>query len=366
MSAKRNNHLTMDKSKTSNSSDSEEVDLGQLFNAIGAGFASIFRFFKNSFACLFDLILDFVVFVRERVLIFATVTVIGMCVGTYIDLNQGPTDVSNRIVNTNFESGYLLYEEVDYLGALLNQKDTVQLKKKFGITSAQAEWIDDIEVKPIEDQREKLLAYDRYRLKMDTTIVENAYSFKEFSKEFNPYQYGKHIIEVTVFDTSVLSQIESGLLSSLKTNQRLIAENQNEVQNIDLSNKILLTSISRIDSLLLAEQLATTLSAESSGNSGTAISMSENSRNAKEVQLVELKVKLMEELQANSRLRLRTDNIIEEITSLSDTVYRETSITKKSAVKLGVLAFLSLSFLYALLWFDKFLRTKIANKSRKA
>ena len=176
---------------------------------------------------------------------------------------------------------------------------------------------------------------------------KNAYSFKEFSKEFNPYQYGKHIIEVTVFDTSVLSQIESGLLSSLKTNQRLITENQNEVQNIDLSNKDfanihkqnrLFTSCGTISHNIECRKQRQFWVQQSA--------CLKNSRNAKEVQLVELKVKLMEELQANSRLRLRTDNIIEEITSLSDTVYRETSISKKSAGEVRGIGFFEFEFLY--------------------
>ena len=57
----------MDQSKNNNS---EEVDLGQLFNAIGAGIRSVFRFFKNLLFGLANWALEGILFVRQRFLVF--------------------------------------------------------------------------------------------------------------------------------------------------------------------------------------------------------------------------------------------------------------------------------------------------------
>ena len=49
--------------------------------------------------------------------------------------------------------------------------------------------------------------------------------------------------------------------------------------------------------------------------SGTSINLTENTRNTKEVQLVELKIQLMDELQLNNEKNLIANNITNVITS---------------------------------------------------
>ena len=64
----------MDQSKNNNS---EEVDLGQLFNAIGAGIRSVFRFFKNLLFGLANWALEGILFVRQRFLVFGIISCLG-------------------------------------------------------------------------------------------------------------------------------------------------------------------------------------------------------------------------------------------------------------------------------------------------
>ena len=101
--------------------------------------------------------------------------------------------------------------------------------------------------------------------------------------------------------------------------------------------------------------------------SGTSINLTENTRNTKEVQLVELKIQLMDELQLNNEKNLIANNITNVITSFDEMVYKEeTSFTKKCSVKYGVIAFLALSMFYAIMRFDKFLKEKIDQKANRA
>ena len=124
--------------------------------------------------------------------------------------------------------------------------------------------------------------------------------------------------------------------------------------------------MARIDSLLLAEQKALEQNTMSDDMSGTSINLTENTRNSKEVQLVELKIQLMDELQLNNEKNLIANNIINVITSFDEMVYKETAFTKKGSVKYGFLAFLALSMFYAIMRFDKFLKEKIDQKANRA
>jgi hypothetical protein len=353
----------MDQSKNNNS---EEVDLGQLFNAIGAGIRSVFRFFKNLLFGLANWALEGILFVRQRFLVFGIISLLGASFGAYIDYIDGPRYASKMILATNYGSGKLLYNEVEYLAALLKQNDTSQLHSRFNIKPSEAEMISKIKIEPIVDPKEELLAFDAYRLKMDTTMVSKSITFSEYKDDFEEHQYRRHIIEATVYDRKLLSKIESGLLNALNSNKILQLENQIGTVNLSLVDEGLKTSMARIDSLLLAEQKALEQNTMSDDMSGTSINLTENTRNTKEVQLVELKIHLMDELQLNNEKNLIANNITNVITSFDEMVYKETAFTKKGSVKYGVIAFLALSMFYAIMRFDKFLKEKIDQKANRA
>lgn len=197
-------------------------------------------------------------------------------------------------------------------------------------------------------------------------MVSKSITFSEYKDDFEEHQYRRHIIEATVYDRKLLSKIESGLLNALNSNKILQLENQIGTVNLSLVDEGLKTSMARIDSLLLAEQKALEQNTMSDDMSGTSINLTENTRNTKEVQLVELKIHLMDELQLNNEKNLIANNITNVITSFDEMVYKETAFTKKGSVKYGVIAFLALSMFYAIMRFDKFLKEKIDQKANRA
>ncbi len=343
----------------------DEVDLGQLFNAIGAGIKSVFRFFTNCFLGLANWALEGIIFVRKRFLVFGIASLLGASFGAYMDYVDGPRYAAKMILATNYGSGKLLYNEVEYLDALLKQNDTSQLFAKYNIKPSEVELISKIEIEPIVDPKEELLAFDAYRLKMDTTMVTKAITFSDFKNDFEDYQYRKHTVEAIVYDKNLLSKIERGLLNALNSNKMLQLESQIGAENLSVVDAGIKSSMLRIDSLLLAEQKALEQNTLTDAMSGTSINLTENTRNSKEVQLVELKIQLIDELQLNNEKILITNNIANIITSFDEKVYKETSFTKKGSVKYGALAFFIISIFYATLHFDKFLKEKIDQKANR-
>ncbi|MGB5820722.1 MAG: hypothetical protein WBG90_14650 [Saonia sp.] len=106
-----------EKQPTNNSSSSDEIDLGQLFQIIGKGFKSLFRAFLGVF-----------VYFKKNALILLGLGVIGIAVG--YGLNQIVTKKlkTEVIVKPNMESKNYLYDAVDEIQANIKSKNTAFFK----------------------------------------------------------------------------------------------------------------------------------------------------------------------------------------------------------------------------------------------
>lgn len=97
--------------------NSEEIDLGQLFQLIGKGFNKLFRGF-----------LGFYLYLRKNIFILGGLVILGAALG--YGLNQITTDLMKTevIVKPNMESRNYLYEVVDEIQANIKAKDTLFFK----------------------------------------------------------------------------------------------------------------------------------------------------------------------------------------------------------------------------------------------
>ena len=94
--------------------NSDEIDLGQLFQLIGKAFNRVFKVF-----------LGFFLYIKKNIFILGGLVVIGVAAG--YGLNQITTDLMKTevIVKPNLESRNYLYEIVDEIQANILAKDTL-------------------------------------------------------------------------------------------------------------------------------------------------------------------------------------------------------------------------------------------------
>ena len=60
-----------------NNNNSDEIDLGQLFQLIGRAFQKLFNFIKSVFKGLFHMLILFLLFIQKNFLILAIAAILG-------------------------------------------------------------------------------------------------------------------------------------------------------------------------------------------------------------------------------------------------------------------------------------------------
>ena len=63
-----------------NKNTSEEIDIGQLFKIIGDGFSKLFLFIWRVFKGIFDVLIQFILFIRRHFIKFTVSAVLGACI----------------------------------------------------------------------------------------------------------------------------------------------------------------------------------------------------------------------------------------------------------------------------------------------
>ena len=106
-----------------NTQNNEEVDLGQLFRAIGNMFQQFFQFIGTVFKNLFLAFVWLVFFIKRRIIIFTVTALIGLALGIFLDTTSPPTYKSSISVKQNYETGENLYGSIVYYNGLIRDGD---------------------------------------------------------------------------------------------------------------------------------------------------------------------------------------------------------------------------------------------------
>lgn len=106
-----------DQPRNTNSSSSDEIDLGQLFTMIGNGFRSVFRAFLRLF-----------LYFKRNALILIGLVVIGLAIGFGLKQITSKKLKTEVIVRPNMESKDYLYDVVDEIQANIEAEDETFFK----------------------------------------------------------------------------------------------------------------------------------------------------------------------------------------------------------------------------------------------
>ena len=148
----------MSTSKPKNTTESEEIDLGVLFNAIGKGISKLFSAIGTAILFVFNTILQLAVFVRKRIRYFALAIILGLGLGVLLEQITPPRYIATATVEPHFDSARQLYGIVNYLNDLATQKDSVQLASFFGISLTEGASLIKIEITPFVTETRLLLS----------------------------------------------------------------------------------------------------------------------------------------------------------------------------------------------------------------
>jgi len=159
---------------------SEEVDLGQLFNAIGKLFDKLFAFIGKIFTGLFSIIIYTLKPIVDNFKIITIILMIAVVFGFFTDKIATPVYSSDMLVKPYFESKYELANNVNYFNALVNSGNLEKLSAIFEIDTLTAKELMgfEIQIGP-ETQNDLLKQYNDYIKSIDSTLAKDV-TYEEF------------------------------------------------------------------------------------------------------------------------------------------------------------------------------------------
>ncbi|NNE32353.1 MAG: hypothetical protein HKN40_08295 [Winogradskyella sp.] len=234
--------------KAPQNNQNEEVDLGQLFNAIGKLFEKFFAFLGRVLKHFFSLI---IYALKPVVTYFKTIAIVVMAaaiLGFIVEKFKKPVYVSEMLVKPYFDSKYQLANNVSYFNALINSNNLSEISDIFEIDSLDAaELIGfDIQIGP-ETGNDLLKEYNDYIKTIDSTLAKDI--------PYEDYVENRDILSGSIFSVKAKSR-SNDIFTSLEKGFDKTFENKYSTKlknirdkTIEIKTNVYKNELKRIDSL---------------------------------------------------------------------------------------------------------------------
>lgn len=227
---------------------SEEVDLGTVFKAIGNVFSKLFNFIGSIFKAIFELIILFLLFIQKHFIKFAVAGFIGLGLGFYFDMKKEPIYISTMVLEPNFNSVQQLYNNIQFYNALAAAKDIDALSEALDISKKEAVYIKSFSVEAYSDENQKVQLFDKFVRSLDTT-TQKTIDMEAYLKNFNSLDARFHTVTVDATNNSVVRKIQPAIINSISRNEYFNLQKDISDININLQDSIYNKQIREIDSL---------------------------------------------------------------------------------------------------------------------
>ncbi len=345
---------------SSQKSNEEEIDLGQLFSLIGKGFSNFFNFFGRTLSAIFSWIMSVLLFVKKHTLKLAIGTVLGAVGGGLYQANyKVPTYESSMTVQPNFGSTIQLYKNIDLYQNLVRQKDVERLATNLNISIEEAKTISMFEVEPYSNANETLLAFKRFTTGLDS-ITLSKIDFESFTDSQPIESYKFHIVNVVSKDKYIFGKLRSPIISSIVRNAYYDQVKSTSYLNLLSTKKALESSMNELDSLrgLYKEVM---ISESKKTTSGTNIYMSATDGNNKEIVVFDKYMRMNEELIYVNKKLTEENDVINVVSSFNPVGMKLTGLKRNYIILGGILGFMIVFLTYGVL----ILNTKLIEYEEK-
>lgn len=306
----------------STNSQDQEIDLSQIGKSIAKAFQNIVN------KC-FDLIF----FLQKKIIIVATLFILGVGLGYYLDIE--PNYTNDIIVSPNFGSNEYLYDKIDLISAKLREKD-----KKFFKTIGIAKFkeISSITIEPIngvynfvnsETQKNN---FELIKLMAEDGDIEKIISDNITSKNY--YLHNINIKTTIAFNKNELIEPLLKYLQQTEYFAKLQKVNQKNLIEKIAENKLIISQIDQI-----VEGL-------SSRTTTINVSVSEKSSLG---ELIQKKDELIKENQLFELHKLEFDQIVKEQTIVANKMNTK-GVNNKMKL---ILPFLFIGLYLLVFWFSQ-------------
>jgi hypothetical protein len=234
--------------KLPENTQNEEVDLGQLFNAIGRLFEKFFSFIKQILLGVFKIIIYALKPIVNNFKLIAVILMVAAVIGFVLEKFNKPVYASDMLVKPYFDSKYQLANNVDYFNALISSNDYNQLSKIFELDTLDAKELIsfEIEVGP-ETPNDILVEYDSYLKNIDSTIAKDV-TFEIYIENRNILSGTTFSITASSYKKDIFTSLEKGFEKTFKNKH---SEKQKNIRDrfFEIKRKTFSKQLERNDSL---------------------------------------------------------------------------------------------------------------------
>lgn len=336
---------------------SEEVDLGQIFNAIGGLFKNIYHAIFNLFYKFFKAVISILKLLIDNYKIVLPLVIISFLLGVYKESKTNPLYNSKMLVKTFFDSKFQLIDNIDYYNSLISNKNTEALQPIFEIEKEDLESIKSFDIEPgLETRNDLLKYYDLYIKEIDTSIT-SLISFNEFIKNRELVSGNLFGITVVSEKKDIFKNLEYGLRKSF-ANSHSIKVKQKRDSIFILQKESLLNQLD--DLKKLKETYVNVLEQESKTpnlnlNYGQ-VPLNEQISKTKEFEIINKEIELKNRLRQLEQNQIEISEFYEILSSFQEvgSDYKPITINYKIVFPLiSLLIFISLFLLWKAVIFIK-------------
>ena len=340
--------------------DSEEIDLGQLFNAIGNLFERFYRFIKSIFKGVLSLIVYVIKAVIDNFKVIAAVIVVLAVLGFALEEMKPKKYQSGILVKPYFDSQYQLISNIKYYNALIESKDYNTLSGIFEMDKDTIQKIESFEINLApEAETVKLLKYERFIRSIDSSRAIDM-SFDDFVENEDLYSGDKYEIVVESYKKDIFQDLVLGLNKSFTNAYSLNKKKKRDSLNY-LQKMNLLSAIQEVDSLqkvyidVLEEESRASKSKLTFG--GEEISLDNDKSNTKEYELLNKGISLRDQLRRLEEQKVEEDVFFDTISRFQEVGSITKKITERYSIIFPILGFLVLCLIFFMTRMVKFVKT---------
>ncbi len=339
-----------------NQNNSDEIDLGQLFQMIGRGFQRFFNFIGSIFKGIFHLIMLFLLFVQKNIIVIAAAVIIGGVGGFILDKVSPEKYISRMVVEPNFNSVQQLYNNIAFYNDLAKAQDSVALATALDITEHEAATVKEIFTDSYSDENQKIKLFDQFIKELDTTTIK-AIDYENYLENFNSLDARFHQISVISTDNRVAKKAQPAIINSISVNEYFKLQKKINDENLDLQEEIYKKQLIEIDSL---QSLYRTVMVKEADKpmQGTNINLAEGGESqGRELALIQEKDILKEKLVELNEQRANKSTIVNVISDFPTRGVEQKGIWNSYKFKLPLVLLILVFGVLALLELNKYLKT---------
>ena len=300
--------------------NNEEVDLGQLFDAIGKLFERLYNFIVSIFEFIFRVVILGSKAVINNIKIIVVVLIISGAAGYALEKVRKDRYDSSMLVRTFFDTKFQMYTNLNYYNALLVDENYTTLSEIFEIPKDSLLEIVEFEIdRGPESENDRIVQFEKFIESIDSVRAQNI-SYEDFVDNRGIFSGDVYEIRVEAKSRSIFKSLEKGILKSFN-NLYSIKKMEQRDSILSLRRQNLMNSIAEIDSLqnvyinVLEEESQATKATISLGE---GFPLQQEKTATKEYQLLNKEIELRNELKELEEEKVNQNELYEVISTFQE------------------------------------------------